>query len=81
MNASCAADQQWLATNQNLRTYLAGIRHPCFVVLQSVVGQITVTICFRGAADSLSHPILASKHRTLAEATSERRETLLSYRR
>lgn len=70
------ADQEWLTTDWDLRAYLAGIRHVCFVVPDSVVGQITVNTYSSNAVDSAEHPITTSQHRTLAEAKTELRTIL-----
>jgi hypothetical protein len=70
------ADQEWLTTDWDLRAYLAGIRHVCFVVPESVVGQITVNAYSSNAVASVEHPITTSQHRTLAEAKTELRAIL-----
>jgi hypothetical protein len=49
----------------------------CFVVPDSVVGQITVNTYSSNALDSAEHPITTSQHRTLAEAKTELRAILL----
>jgi hypothetical protein len=72
-----AADQEWLTTDWNLRAYLAGIRHVCFVVPDSVVGQITVDTYASNAGASAEYPITTSQHRTLAEAKTALRASLL----
>ena len=71
------ADQEWLATDWNRRAYVAGIRHVCFVVPESVVGQITVNTYASNATATGEYPITSSLHRTLAEAKAELRATLL----
>lgn len=70
------ADQEWLTADWDLRAYLAGIRHVCFVVPTSVVGQITINTYSTNAVTSAEHPITTSLHRTLAEAKAELRATL-----
>lgn len=72
-----SADQEWLATDWNRRAYAAGIRHVGFVVPESVIGQITVNTYSSNALTSATHPITASLHRTLAEAKTALRATLL----
>jgi hypothetical protein len=50
-----AADQQWLATDWNLRAYQAGIRHVRFVEPESVSVQITVNMSSSNALASTDH--------------------------
>ena len=77
LSAIRTADQEWLAADWNLRAYLAGIRHVGFVVPESVIGQITVNTYSSNAVADAAHPITASLHRSLAEAKTELRTTLL----
>ncbi|GAA4363760.1 hypothetical protein GCM10023185_32750 [Hymenobacter saemangeumensis] len=71
-------DQQWLATDWNLRAFRAGVRHLCFVRPESVFGQMSVDTYIANTNANSAYSIVPAQHNSIAAAKRWLKQQLLA---